>query len=91
MVFALFPECRVCIHEFYTKEKQNTVFAIGKSIFNRACRVDAGSLMFEFGGGGHMNAGTCQIENSKADKTLEDIISKMRRLEKEAETSALKS
>ncbi len=70
MVYALFPEAKISIHIFNGKQNQNTVFAVGKSILNRNCVLDIGSLLYKFGGGGHINAGTCQVENDKADETL---------------------
>ena len=77
MVYALFPECNVSIHTFFGKQKQNTVFAVGKSIINRSCPIDVGALMYEYAGGGHLNAGTCQVENDKAEETLESLKAKI--------------
>jgi nanoRNase/pAp phosphatase (c-di-AMP/oligoRNAs hydrolase) len=42
-------------------KNQNTVFATGKSILNRSSKTNIGALMLEYGGGGHENAGTCQV------------------------------
>lgn len=83
MVYALFPECNVSIHTFFGKQNQNTVFAVGKSIVNRSCPIDVGAMMYEYAGGGHMNAGTCQVDNDKADETLRSIIDKINQLEAE--------
>jgi nanoRNase/pAp phosphatase (c-di-AMP/oligoRNAs hydrolase) len=33
--------------------------------------------MLKYGGGGHQAAGTCQIENDKADEVLKDLISQI--------------
>ena len=84
MVYALFPECNISIHIFDGKQKKNTVFAVGKSIVNRSCPIDIGAMMYEYEGGGHMNAGTCQVENDKADETLKSIIASIKKLEAEA-------
>ena len=84
MIYALFPECNVSIHIFDGKQKQNTVFAVGKSIVNRSCPIDIGAMMYEYEGGGHMNAGTCQVDNDKADETLKSIIEKIKKLEAES-------
>ena len=54
--------------------KQNTVFAVGKSIVNRSSHVNIGELMLSYDGGGHMNAGTCQIDNDEADIAMYEII-----------------
>ena len=60
------------------KQNQNTVFAVGKSIVNRSCPIDIGAMMFEFDGGGHMNAGTCQVDNNNASETLKNLIDKIK-------------
>ena len=86
MVYALFPECNVSVHIFYGKQNQNTVFAVGKSIVNRSCSIDIGAMMYEYAGGGHMNAGTCQVDNDKADETLKSIIENIKKLESEYTT-----
>jgi nanoRNase/pAp phosphatase (c-di-AMP/oligoRNAs hydrolase) len=80
MVYALFPECNVSVHSFYGKQNQNTVFAVGKSIINRSCPIDIGAMMYEYGGGGHMNAGTCQVDNDKFEETLQSILAKIKEL-----------
>ncbi len=83
MIYALFPECNISIHTFYGKQKQNTVFAVGKSIINRSCPIDVGAMMYEYDGGGHLNAGTCQVDNDKAQETLDSIKAKIKELEEE--------
>lgn len=77
MIYALFPECNISIHVIWGLKKQNTVFAVGKSILNRTSQVNIGQLMLRYGGGGHANAGTCQIANDKADEILQELIEKL--------------
>ncbi|MDR5898645.1 exopolyphosphatase [Halomonas vilamensis] len=77
VVYALYPECNISIHVMWGLKQQNTVFAIGKSILNRTSQTNVGELCLEYGGGGHLNAGTCQIDNDKAESTLTDIIAKI--------------
>ena len=74
MLYALFPECRVSIHVIWGLRQQNTVFAVGRSILDRSSRVDIGSLMLSHGGGGHNAAGTCQIENDRAQAVLAELV-----------------
>jgi nanoRNase/pAp phosphatase (c-di-AMP/oligoRNAs hydrolase) len=33
--------------------------------------------MLSYGGGGHKNAGTCQVEHEVADQVLEELIQKL--------------
>ncbi len=79
MVYALYPQCNLSIHRMWGLKKQNTVFAIGKSIFERTCATDVGELCLRYGGGGHLAAGTCQIEHSMADKVLGELIAEANR------------
>jgi nanoRNase/pAp phosphatase (c-di-AMP/oligoRNAs hydrolase) len=73
MVYALFPQCRVSAHVLWGKGQQNTVLAVGKSILDRTSPVDIGALMLGFGGGGHQNAGTCQVAHEDAERVLDEI------------------
>ena len=77
MVYALFPQCNISIHIMWGLKQQNTVFATGKSIFDRSSKTDIGALMLGYGGGGHAAAGTCQVPNDKADETLLALIQKI--------------
>ena len=77
MVYALFPQASVSIHVIWGKNKQNTVLATGKSILNKTSKTQIGNLMLEYGGGGHDAAGTCQVENLKADEKLDEIVEKI--------------
>ncbi len=77
MIYALFPQCNISCHVIWGKNKQNTVFAIGKSILNRTSKTNIGKLCLEYGGGGHHAAGTCQIDNQNAEETLQEIIEKI--------------
>jgi nanoRNase/pAp phosphatase (c-di-AMP/oligoRNAs hydrolase) len=77
MIYALFPDTNVSIHVLWGVQKQNTVLAIGKSIFNRTSKTDIGPLCLKYGGGGHAAAGTCQIANDKADAVLKEVVAKI--------------
>ena len=77
MIYALFPDSNISIHVMWGLKKQNTVFAIGKSILNRSSNTNVGELCLSYGGGGHLNAGTCQVENDKAVETLAALVEKI--------------
>lgn len=74
MIYALYPETEISIHVAWGFRKQNTAVMIGKSIVNKASNADIGELCLKYGGGGHRNAGTCQLENDTVDQQLPDII-----------------
>lgn len=77
MIYALYPQCNISIHVMWGLQKQNTVFATGKSIINRSSQTSIGELMLQYGGGGHENAGTCQIANNKVDESLRELALKI--------------
>ena len=73
-IYALFPDTNISIHVIWGFKQQNTVFATGKSIVNRSSKTNIGELMLKNGGGGHSAAGTCQIDNDKAEDILKELI-----------------
>ena len=77
MVYAMHPEIEISVHVAWGFKKQNTAVMIGKSIINRNSKYDIGELCLSYGGGGHTNAGTCQIDNDKIDTELPIIIDKI--------------
>jgi nanoRNase/pAp phosphatase (c-di-AMP/oligoRNAs hydrolase) len=77
MIYALFPEANISIHILWGVKQQNTVFATGKSIINRSSKTNIGELMLGYGGGGHENAGTCQVENNQANRVLVELITRI--------------
>ncbi len=76
--YALFEECNISIQVIWGLKKQNTVFTVGKSIFNKSSDKNIGEILLEYGGGGHKNAGTCQVSNDEWEEKLEEIIEKLR-------------
>ncbi|NEV64290.1 exopolyphosphatase [Thiorhodococcus minor] len=77
VIYALFPECNSSIHVLWGLKQQNTVFATGKSIFDRSSRTNIGELMLAYGGGGHHAAGTCQVENDRAPQVLDQLVDRI--------------
>ncbi len=77
VIYALFPECNISIHVLWGLKQQNTVFATGKSIFDRGSKTNVGELMLKYGGGGHEAAGTCQVANEDAERVLLELVEKI--------------
>ncbi|MCL1866368.1 MAG: exopolyphosphatase [Oscillospiraceae bacterium] len=83
LIYSLFPEQNISVWispakgEAGQSEKGCSV-AVGHSILNRTSKVDVGSLMLKYGGGGHQMVGTCQFAGEDVDeklpKLLEEII-----------------
>ncbi len=77
LIYSLYPEQNISIWIVDGRAKQNCVFATGHSILNRTSKTDVGSLMLEYGGGGHRMVGTCQVPYAKADSVLTQLITKI--------------
>lgn len=77
MVYALFPQCNISMHVMWGRANQNTVFAVGKSIFDRSSNTNIGELMLTYGGGGHEAAGTCQVDNALAEVVKQALINRI--------------
>lgn len=74
VIYALFPQCNISIHKMSRPQKQRTIFAIGKSIFDVGSTTNVGELCLKYGGGGHEAAGTCQVDNDLADSVQQELI-----------------
>ena len=77
MVYALFPQCNISMHVMWGRDKQNIVFAVGKSIFDKSSKTNVGELMLQYGGGGHHAAGTCQSDPILAETVKQALITKI--------------
>jgi len=74
VIYALFSQCNISIHVMWGLKKQNTVFATGKSIFDRSSKTNVGELMLKYNGGGHNAAGTCQVPHTENEVCLAELI-----------------
>ncbi len=77
VVYAMFPQSDISMHVMWGREKMNTVYTVGKSIFDRGSAVNVGELMLQHGGGGHAAAGTCQGANESAEALKQQLIDQM--------------
>ena len=77
VVYAMFPACDLSMHVMWGREKMNTVYTVGKSIFGPRSQIEVGELMLTYGGGGHHAAGTCQGPNETADELKAALISEL--------------
>lgn len=76
-IYAVFPDTNVSIQLTNTPGGEKVIMAVGKSILNRTNTANIGSIMLEYGGGGHANAGTCQIENARAEEVLKELVDRL--------------
>ena len=77
MIYAMFPQTDISVHVLWGVRKENTVFAIGKSILDRGSPINVGEVCLSYGGGGHEAAGTCQIANGDAERVKHELIDKL--------------
>ncbi|MBP5176336.1 MAG: hypothetical protein ILP07_10565, partial [Treponema sp.] len=56
--------------------------AVGYSILNRTCKVNVGSLMLKYGGGGHEKVGTFQFTNENMGTDLPKMLAELKSLAK---------
>ena len=74
MVYALHPDCNISVLAIPASAPGRTVLAVGKSIFNRTSKTDVAASMLRYGGGGHQNAGACEVGNERVDAVLDELI-----------------
>ena len=78
IIYSLFPGQNISVWVIDGKDKQNCVISVGHSIINRSSQTDVGSLLLEYGGGGHRKVGTCQVPYAEAEQNLQAIITQLR-------------
>jgi hypothetical protein len=74
LIYSLYPEANLSIRMIDGKDGEFVSFSVGYSILNRSAKVDVGSLMLKYGGGGHKVVGTCQVPYEEAEGALHDMV-----------------
>ena len=78
ILYSLFPEQNISVWAVDDKTKENCIFAVGHSVFNRTSKTDVGLLMQNYGGGGHQMVGICQVPNKDAERVLDSLVEAVR-------------
>jgi nanoRNase/pAp phosphatase (c-di-AMP/oligoRNAs hydrolase) len=78
LIYTLFPEQNISVWVVDGRNKVNAAITVGYSILNRTATVDVGSLLLKYGGGGHHQVGTCQVDYQDADRILKEIVEKLK-------------
>ena len=77
MIYSMYPQQNISCWIVNGKGGEGCSAAVGYSILNKTSKVNVGSLMLKYGGGGHEKVGTCQFtsENMTSDlpKMLEEL------------------
>ena len=78
LVYSLYPEQNVSCWVVDGRGKLNCPIAIGYSILNRTCNADVGALCLKYGGGGHKQVGTCQVDYDKYEDVIKEIVAALK-------------
>jgi len=76
LMYTIYPEQNISIWIVDGKNKVNCAITVGYSIINRSSNINVGSMLLQYGGGGHHQVGTCQVPNDDADKVIAEIVSR---------------
>nr|NJM01186.1 exopolyphosphatase [Desulfobacula sp.] len=75
LTYSVFPESTASVKiRFAGPDRDQVQISIGRSIFNKGCRVNIGKLLARFGGGGHAGAGGCTLDADTADQKIAQIL-----------------
>ncbi len=78
LIYTLFPQVNLSVR-LYDAQPGNSSIAVGHSLFNRTSTVNVGKLLAEYGGGGHVGAGTAQFPVAEAEAKFNEIIARLKR------------
>ncbi|MFI3201743.1 MAG: exopolyphosphatase [Eubacteriales bacterium] len=78
IIYSLYPEQNVSAWIVSGRGGEGCSAAVGYSVLNKTAKVNVGSLMLKYNGGGHKAVGTCQFTEEKMktdlDKMLGDLV-----------------
>lgn len=74
MIYGVYPDQNISVWIVNGKGGRGCSAAVGHSVLNRTSKVDVGSLMLKYGGGGHHKVGTCQFKDEDMDEKLSQLI-----------------
>jgi nanoRNase/pAp phosphatase (c-di-AMP/oligoRNAs hydrolase) len=78
LIYTIFPEQNISLWTIDGRNKANCVITVGYSIINRTAAVDVGALLLKYGGGGHRQAGTCQVPYESAGRIIAEIVEQLK-------------
>lgn len=80
MIYSMYPEQNISAWIVKGKGGLGCSVAVGYSIMNRTSKVDVGSLMLKYGGGGHQKVGTCQFPDEEINEKLPQLLDELVKL-----------
>jgi len=78
VIYSLFPEQNISVWIVDGRGQMNCPVAVGHSILNRTSKTNVGKLLLKYGGGGHDQVGTCQVDYEQASEIIEELVTQMR-------------
>ena len=72
--YVLYPEQNISLRIVDGRNNEFAIISVGHSITNRTSTVDVGSLVLKYGGGGHKQVGTCQVNYDDVDRIVAEIL-----------------
>jgi len=78
LIYSQYPKQNISLWIVDGRGKLNCPIAVGHSILNRTSKTDVGSLLLKYGGGGHRQVGTCQVDYDDADRVIAELIAKIK-------------
>ena len=80
LIYCLYPNQNISCWIVSGKGGQGCSAAVGYSILNKTCKVNVGSLMLKYGGGGHEKVGTCQFTSDNMETDLPKMLEELKGL-----------
>ncbi len=77
LIYSIYPEQNISAWIVSGKGGKGCSIAVGYSILNRTSKVNVGSLMLKYGGGGHRAVGTCQLADEDIDERLPKLLNEL--------------
>jgi oligoribonuclease NrnB/cAMP/cGMP phosphodiesterase (DHH superfamily) len=79
LIYELFPTANVSVRVADGRNNAFVSIQVGHNILKRDCKTSVGDMLAEYGGGGHIGAGTCQPAPADADRVIGEILETLKR------------
>ncbi len=77
MIYSMYPDQNISAWIVTGKGGKGCSAAVGYSILNKTCKLNVGSLMLKYNGGGHEKVGTCQFTDDNMDTELPKMLKEL--------------
>ena len=80
MIYSMYPGQNISAWIVTGKGGNGCSAAVGYSVINKTSKVNVGSLMLRYNGGGHEKVGTCQFTNENMETDLPKMLAELTEL-----------